>query len=139
HRLEETLERVEGMHGPRWSESPKKPYIDPKTRRWVRSEGDLARRSFRRRLLKKSRDPELSDADLHSTAYVAREMRARFERRYPGVPVRVLSGGMTAALRREGKLPRLLGAGDSKDRSDRRHHAVDAISVGVLTHDTWAA
>lgn len=138
-RLEETLERVDMLHGERWKATPAKPFFDAEKKRWIISETERARRHFKRRLKKKSLDPELGEGDLHSTAYVAREMRARFEVRYPEAEVRVLSGGMTAALRREGKLPRLLGAGDTKDRSDRRHHAVDAISVGILTHDTWAS
>jgi CRISPR-associated endonuclease Csn1 len=140
-RMEETLERVSRMAPERWSSSPAKPYIDPNTGRWVRSDKDRNLDKIRRRLKKKSLDKEWGEStdDLQATAYAARVVRERLQNRYPSIPVRVFQGGLTAALRRETDLVEAVGLGGEKNRDDRRHHAFDAVAVGLLTHTTWAA
>jgi CRISPR-associated endonuclease Csn1 len=138
-RMEETLARLDNLTGPRWKATPAKPFINPETGRWVYSELDLARRDYRRRLKKKDWDREFDDAEIHSTAFVSRAITSRLKTRYPDTRVDVFRGGFTAALRNETKLPSRLGLGTRKDRSDRRHHAMDAIAVALLTNATWAA
>lgn len=48
--------------------------------------------------------------------------------------IRTLTGGVTAHLRNEWNLNRVLGEGEGKQRSDHRHHAIDAL-VAALTWD----
>lgn len=138
-RMEATLERVDNLTGPRWKATPARPYINADTGKWVYSELDMAKRAIRRRLQKIEKDREFDEAELHSTAFVSRIVTERLKVRYPETRVDVFRGGLTAAIRRETKLPTLLGKGDKKDRSDRRHHAIDAIAVALLTQSTWAA
>jgi CRISPR-associated endonuclease Csn1 len=140
-RMEETLARLNNLTGPRWKATPAKPFINPETGRWVHSELEIARREYRRRLKKKDWDREFDDAEIHSTAFVGRAIASRLKTRYPEPETKVLvfRGGFTAAMRNETKLPSKLGLGDRKDRSDRRHHAMDAIAIALLTNATWAA
>jgi CRISPR-associated endonuclease Csn1 len=44
------------------------------------------------------------------------------------------AGGVTAALRRLWGLNRILSEGDKKQRTDHRHHSVDAATVALTTH-----
>jgi len=46
--------------------------------------------------------------------------------------VQVSAGGVTAELRRRLRLGAVLGGGD-KVRSDHRHHAIDAVVIGLVT------
>lgn len=138
-RMEETLARLENLTGPRWKATPAKPFINSETGKWVHSELDLAKRDYRRRLKKTDWDREFDDAEIHSTAFVSRAITERLKVRYPETRVDVFRGGFTAALRNETKLSSHLGLGARKDRSDRRHHAMDAIAVALLTDATWAA
>jgi CRISPR-associated endonuclease Csn1 len=138
-RMEATLARLDNLTGPRWKATPAKPFINPETGRWIYSELDLARRDYRRRLKKTDWDREFDDAEIHSTAFVSRAITSRLKTRYPETRVDVFRGGFTAALRNETRLPARLGLGQKKDRSDRRHHAMDAIAVALLTDATWAA
>ena len=138
-RMEETLARLDNLTGPRWKATPAKPFINPETGRWVYSELELAKRDYRRRLKKTDWDREFDDAEIHSTAFVSRAVTSRLKTRYPDARVDVFRGGFTAALRNETKLPSRLGLGEKKDRADRRHHAMDAIAVALLTDATWAA
>jgi CRISPR-associated endonuclease Csn1 len=88
-------------------------------------------------------DPDESeDRSIESTAYAAREMRARIgsylasEAQRRGIPdtpsVRVYSGSVTAEARRAGHVHERLNLREqkTKTRLDRRHHAIDAA---VLT------
>lgn len=140
-RMEQTLERVSRLHPDRWNDKPVKPYIDPKSGRWVRSDKDSNLDQIRKRLQKKSLDKEWGESldDLQSTAYVSRIVSERIKHRYPQAKVFVLRGGLTAALRNETDIVALVGMGEKKDRNDRRHHAVDAIALALLTQTTWAA
>jgi CRISPR-associated endonuclease Csn1 len=47
--------------------------------------------------------------------------------------IRVITGRMTSMLRREWGLDPLLPGHNAKNRNDHRHHAIDAIVVGVTT------
>lgn len=67
---------------------------------------------------------------LNDTRYASRE--AADYLRCLGVPVETTKGIITADLRRYLGLERILG-GDSKNRNDHRHHAVDALVIGVTS------
>ncbi|MBU6413901.1 MAG: type II CRISPR RNA-guided endonuclease Cas9 [Planctomycetes bacterium] len=50
--------------------------------------------------------------------------------------IHVTTGGLTAHLRREWQLNRILSDDDSKNRGDHRHHAIDALIVALTDHGT---
>jgi CRISPR-associated endonuclease Csn1 len=91
-------------------------------------------------------DPEPpEDRSIESTAYAAREMRARIgsflaaecaRRGLTKIPqVAVYSGSVTSQARRAGgvdDMMRLRGK-ETKDRFDRRHHAIDASVLTTLS------
>jgi len=119
-------------------------------RGWTR--GQMSATQFRRfisdvsrRLALEDDSDDAGDRSIESTAYAAREMRSRItsflsaaaERRgHPDRPaVAVYSGQVTSEARRAGRVDsalRLRGK-DTKDRLDRRHHAIDASVLTTLT------
>ncbi|MCG3135534.1 MAG: CRISPR-associated endonuclease Cas9 [Planctomycetes bacterium] len=102
---------------------------------------DLRREKLRRFLLDGA---ELQDyleqfrsRQLTDTAYAARVSADLIARLYGGVVdaehkrrVQTLGGGVTAHVRRELRMPTILGAED-KIRDDFRHHTVDAVAVAL--------
>lgn len=54
-----------------------------------------------------------------------------------GVDVQFTRGSMTADLRHWWGLNRLLSEGDQKNRSDHRHHALDAIAIALTTRQIY--
>ena len=102
-------------------------------------------RDVARRLGLDEDSESVQDRSIESTAYAAREIRARIQTylRQEGsrlgvtdVPgVEVYSGAVTSQARRAGgvdDLLRLRGK-DTKDRFDRRHHAIDAAVLTSLS------
>jgi len=107
----------------------------------ARQLAQLKRRVIQR--LKLESDAELDDRGLESTAYAARQMRERItdfmrERTPAGAEppgVLVFPGAVTASARRAGGVDAMLrirGKG-TKDRFDRRHHAIDAAVQSTIT------
>jgi len=77
-----------------------------------------------------------NDADflaraLTDTAYLSRIAREYLQLVSP-TPVVAVPGRMTASLRRHWGLNNLLSDDGVKNRSDHRHHAVDAITIGLM-------
>ncbi len=77
-----------------------------------------------------------NDADflaraLTDTAYLSRIAREYLQLITP-TPVLAVPGRMTASLRRHWGLNNLLSEDGEKNRSDHRHHAVDAIVIGLM-------
>lgn len=68
---------------------------------------------------------------LNDTRYLSRLARRYLEEAVPDV--RVTPGRLTAMLRRVWGLDSLLSETDGKDRTDHRHHLIDAVVVGVTT------
>ena len=123
-----------------------------RVRGWQRIEVELTAAAFRnyqndviRRLKRVSEDDELDERSMESTAYAARELRERVEAylasRLAGNltgashRVAVYSGRITALARAAGGIESAmtLRGGSSKTRFDRRHHAVDAITLTTLS------
>lgn len=79
---------------------------------------------------------DFANRQLTDTGYAARESVAMLKRLWPDggpnlpVTVQVVSGRVTAQLRRLWGLNNLLHSGAEKTRADHRHHAIDALVVG---------
>jgi CRISPR-associated endonuclease Csn1 len=72
------------------------------------------------------------ERQLNDTRYICREVRKYLQT--IGVTAEVTKGEATAALRRRWNLNKVLSDGDAeKNRSDHRHHAVDAIVVALTS------
>jgi CRISPR-associated endonuclease Csn1 len=71
------------------------------------------------------------------TGYIAREVRDYLKRLYPykiaEQKVITTKGGITAELRKWWDLNRILGDGDQKQRTDLRHHALDAAVIACTS------
>lgn len=84
---------------------------------------------------------DFSSRQLNDTRYASVEAAAYLGLLYGGVVssldgkrrVNVLSGGMTAMVRAFHGLNTILNDGGNKTRNDHRHHAVDAIAIGVTS------
>jgi len=84
---------------------------------------------------------DFSNRQLNDTRYASKEAAAYLGLLYGGVVssidgkrrVNVLSGGLTAIVRSFHGLNAILNDGDAKSREDHRHHAVDAIAIGVTS------
>ena len=68
---------------------------------------------------------------LNDTAYISRVARKYLTAICNPDNVRVTPGRLTALFRRALGLEELLGDAPGKDRSDHRHHAIDAVVVGL--------
>jgi len=80
-----------------------------------------------------ARDGDFVDRQLTDTQYLARVTRQYLACLYPGEESRVwvTPGRLTEMLRGKWGLNRLLSDHNLKNRSDHRHHAIDAFVVGV--------
>ena len=84
---------------------------------------------------------DFSNRQLNDTRYAAKEAAAYLGMLYGGViksidgkrRVNVLSGGLTALVRSFHGLNGVLNDGGIKSRDDHRHHAVDAVAIGVTS------
>lgn len=84
---------------------------------------------------------DFSNRQLNDTRYASKEAAAYLGLLYGGVNqsadgtkrVQVLSGGLTALVRSFHGFNGILNDGGSKDRKDHRHHAVDAIAIGITS------
>lgn len=89
----------------------------------------------------KAKYEDFSNRQLNDTRYASKEAAAYLGLLYGGVNtsadgkrrVNVLSGGLTAMVRSFHGLNGILNDGDTKSREDHRHHAVDAIAIGVTS------
>ena len=88
-----------------------------------------------------ARFEDFSNRQLNDTRYASIEAAAYLGLLYGGVNtsidgkrrVNVLSGGVTAMIRAFHGLNTILNDGGDKTRKDHRHHAVDAIAIGVTS------
>lgn len=88
-----------------------------------------------------ARYEDFSSRQLNDTRYASVEAAAYLGLLYGGVVssldgkrrVNVLSGGMTSMIRAFHGLNTILNDGGEKSRDDHRHHAVDAIAIGVTS------
>lgn len=81
--------------------------------------------------------PIFTGAQLHATAHAARYAASYLGLLYPANErksrIQVSAGRTTAYLRRAWDLNKLLGLANKKNRSDHRHHALDALVVALTT------
>ena len=95
-----------------------------------------------RRILDRS-DPNLDDflnRQLPDTGYIGKEASKYLERLGKNVKVEVTKGGATAMLRRRWALNDALGGPTGeKNRSDHRHHALDAAVIAVTDRSVYQA
>ncbi|MGB0844599.1 MAG: type II CRISPR RNA-guided endonuclease Cas9, partial [Alphaproteobacteria bacterium] len=73
------------------------------------------------------------ERSLNDTRYLSRIAREYLSHLVGVGNIWVVTGQLTASLRHEWGLNRLLSDGPGKDRSDNRHHLVDAFVVGMTT------
>lgn len=87
---------------------------------------------FRERSLEEFlRDNDFLARHLNDTAYFSRVSREYLTAVCPPNCVWVSTGRLTAMLRGKWGLNRILSDADRKDRTDHRHHAVDAAVIGA--------
>lgn len=97
------------------------------------------RRAVSARLKSKRPDEDFDGRSLESVAWMAVELRHRIEQHYKrqhkDVTVGVYRGSITAEARRASGFEsrvNLIGGG-GKTRLDRRHHAMDAVTIAMVT------
>lgn len=91
------------------------------------------------RLRRTTEDEPIDGRSMESVAWMANELHHRieghFRSRGDDVKVRVFRGSVTSEARKasglEGKIELIGGGG--KTRFDRRHHAIDALTIAVMT------
>ena len=91
------------------------------------------RKRFSSEFLKdeEGKEKDFVSQQLNETRYMARKASEYLKQL--GCDVVILSGKTTALLRRAWGLNNLLGKGGEKNRNDHRHHAVDAVVIGLTT------
>lgn len=96
-------------------------------------------KSMSARLRSRHPDAEFDGRSLESVAWMAIELRHRIEQHYKrqgsAVDVRVYRGAVTAEARKASGFENrvnLIGSG-GKTRLDRRHHAMDAVTIAMMT------
>lgn len=133
-----------------WAQSQSNPEISlekatERIRHWITAPGETRRdqlrlaKSVRARLERTELDDPIDARSLESVAWMATEvaerMRQHFKRAGAGTEVNVYRGAITAEARKaagiEKQLP-YIGADGTKNRLDRRHHAVDAAVVAIM-------
>ncbi|MGI9251615.1 MAG: type II CRISPR RNA-guided endonuclease Cas9 [Pseudohongiellaceae bacterium] len=80
-----------------------------------------------------NRDNDFSERHLNDTRYIGRLAREYLELVCYIDKIDVLTGRLTGLLRGFWGLNGLLSEGDQKSRDDHRHHAVDAIVIGMIS------
>ncbi|STY85074.1 Uncharacterized protein conserved in bacteria [Mobiluncus mulieris] len=116
-----------------------------RVKQWQRSQNEGVRefRAFQNevisRLLKTTEDPEIDSRSLESVAWMARELHHRveyyFQSKGAQTQVSVYRGAVTAQARKSSGLEdkvKMIGGG-GKTRLDRRHHAMDAATIALMT------
>ncbi|MBI9001416.1 HNH endonuclease [Corynebacterium sp. CCM 9185] len=117
-----------------------------RTRHWITDPG-MRPREFKeftaevcKRLERATVDEELDNRSIESVAWMANELRARIWQHLQNEDgdspkVRVYRGSLTAAARKASGISKRLEfiGGTGKTRLDRRHHAVDAAVVALMS------
>lgn len=88
------------------------------------------------RLRRTDEDPAIDTRSMESVAWMANELHQRVKSAYPSAKVAVYRGSITAGARRAAGIDSrvvLLGERGRKDRLDRRHHAVDAAVIAMMS------
>lgn len=129
-----------------WAEKSTKPGVSvaaaqERLRHWVCDPG-LKTPQFKRfvksvndRLSRKTIDEELDARSIESVAWMANELRGRIAHKYQDIKVRVFRGQLTAEARNASGISKKIAFidGPGKSRLDRRHHAVDAAVIALMS------
>nr|WP_051072433.1 type II CRISPR RNA-guided endonuclease Cas9 [Corynebacterium caspium] len=100
------------------------------------------KRSVLKRLKRKTIDEEIDTRSIESVAWMANELRSRIAHKYSllegqqeSPKVQVFAGAITSEARKAAGIEKELKyiGGVGKTRLDRRHHAVDAAVVALIT------
>lgn len=139
-----------------WAATDSRPEVslkeaEQRVRHWLRDEGVSARDHKRfqneviRRLRTTTQDEEFDGRSLESVAWMANELRNRIDQHFNAhdrlVDVAVYRGSLTAEARKASGLERrvnLIGTG-GKTRFDRRHHAMDALTIALMNRSVAAS
>ncbi len=110
--------------------------------RVARFKGDAAREKLDR-FRAEAIPPDFTNRHLSETRYISRKAAEYIALLYGGFSdeestrrVHVPSGGLTGWLRREWAMDAILSDRNEKERSDHRHHAIDAIIIAHTTPTT---
>jgi len=110
--------------------------------RVAKFKGDAAREKLER-FKAESIPAGFTERHLTESKYIARKAAEYVAQLYGGLSddehnrrVHVTTGGLTGWLRREWGMNAILSDRDEKERSDHRHHAIDAIIVALTTPAT---
>lgn len=98
--------------------------IQLRTAKWPANKSWRFRVGAMERFNKKS---DFLDRQLNETRHLARATKTYLNAICPNKDTWVLTGKMTALLRARWGLNSLLGSSNQKDRTDHRHHAIDAV------------
>ena len=84
---------------------------------------------------RKTIDEELDARSIESVAWMANELRGRIAHKYQDIKVRVFRGQLTAEARNASGISKKIAFidGPGKSRLDRRHHAVDAAVIALMS------
>ena len=114
-----------------------------RTNHWLHDSGSSEKefRAFKeaviQRYKRRSEDDEIDPRSMESVGWMANELRARIHQKFSaqGTKVRVFRGAITASARKASGLEWniLLLGGKGKNRLDRRHHAVDAAVIALMS------
>ena len=101
----------------RWNES-----LKSKNARFYTKEADLQKRDF-------------ISSQLNDTRYISR--LAQDYMRELGCDVNVTKGGVVAKIRHQWGFNNLIGETDKKERTDHRHHAIDAVVIASTSRSLY--
>jgi CRISPR-associated endonuclease Csn1 len=144
--INKTLCCVRENHDVKRNRMPAEAYsgerFDQILQRVAKFKGDGARPKLER-FRASAMPPDFTNRHLSESQYVSRKAAEYVARLYGGLSdeehtrrVHVTSGGLTAWLRQEWGMHAILSDRDVTDRSDHRHHALDAIVVALTTQST---
>ncbi len=99
----------------------------PESKRWRFEEGAFERYQEKNDFL---------DRQLHENSYLSRMVREYLEAAVAPNCIWVTPGRLTADLRHQWALNRILSDDNRKNRDDHRHHLIDAIVIGLTSRST---
>ncbi len=97
-------------------------YLDSKVKRFYTKEEDLQKRDF-------------ISSQLNDTRYISR--LAQDYLRQIGCEVSVTKGAVVAKIRHQWGFNTLIGETDKKERTDHRHHAIDAVVIASTSRSMY--
>lgn len=97
-------------------------YLDSKVKRFYTKEEDLQKRDF-------------ISSQLNDTRYISR--LAQDYMRELGVDVNITKGAVVAKIRHQWGFNSLIGETDKKERTDHRHHAIDAVVIASTSRSLY--